>query len=53
LSTGNRQTENNSQKKLALAQTVVAKANHFFLLIRQLPACRTGRKLTANDNDLK
>jgi len=41
------------QKKLVLAPTIVAKTNHFFLLIRQLPACRTGRKLTANDNEIK
>jgi len=41
------------QKKLVSAPTLVAKTNHFFLLIRQLPACRTGRKLTANDNEIK
>jgi hypothetical protein len=41
------------QKKLVLAPTIVAKTNHFFLLIRQLPACRTGRKLTANENEIK
>jgi hypothetical protein len=38
---------------MVLAPTIVAKTNHFFLLIRQLPACRTGRKLTANDNEIK
>jgi len=34
------------QKKLVLAPTIVAKTNHFFLLIRQ-------SKLTANDNEIK